>query len=91
MQYGRDLIGARGQVDQTEKYMQDGLALLVQADDEYESARTLLALTNVFLVQRKYGEGINLLDQCRSTFERLQASQRSCYGSHSSNGFFECN
>jgi adenylate cyclase len=61
-------------IDQAEKYMQDSLTLLTQADDEYESARTQLALAQVNLVQQKYAEGINLLDQCRSTFERLQAS-----------------
>jgi ATP/maltotriose-dependent transcriptional regulator MalT len=65
---------ARGQVDKAEKYMQDSLALLMQADDEYESARTQLALAEVCLVQRKHSEGLALLDQCRSTFERLQAS-----------------
>ena len=65
---------AQGQVDSAEKYMQDSLTLLIQADDEYENARTQLALAQVYLAQQKYAEGMNLLDQCRVTFERLQAS-----------------
>jgi class 3 adenylate cyclase/tetratricopeptide (TPR) repeat protein len=62
------------QLDKAEKYVLDSFSLLAQADDEYESARTQLTLAQLYLVQQKFDEGLTLLDQCTSTFERLQAN-----------------
>jgi predicted ATPase len=62
------------QIDKAEKYLQESFALLSQADDEYESARTQLTLAQLYLAQQKFDEGLTLLDQCQSTFERLQAN-----------------
>ncbi len=61
-------------IGQAEKYLQESFALLAQADDEYESARTQLAIAQLCLVQQKIDEGLSLLDKCASTFERLQAN-----------------
>jgi flagellin-specific chaperone FliS len=53
--------------------MRESYDILNQANDEYESARTQLALAQVSLVQQEYGQGLDLLDRCTATFERLQA------------------
>jgi tetratricopeptide (TPR) repeat protein len=62
------------QIDKAEKYLRDSFSLLTQADDEYESARTQLTLAQLYLVQQRFDEGLTLLNQCTSTFERLQAN-----------------
>lgn len=65
---------AQGQIDPAENYLQESYTILNQANDEYESARTQLALVQVSLAQHEYAQGLALLDLCTVTFERLQAS-----------------
>lgn len=64
----------QNQIDRAEQYLQESLTILTQAADEYESARTQLALAQMYLVQNKHEAGLTLLDRCAAVFERLQAN-----------------
>jgi tetratricopeptide (TPR) repeat protein len=65
---------ARGDVARAEEYLQSSYTILNEADDEYECGRTQLTLAELYLLQKKYEEGLKLLAQCSTIFERLQAS-----------------
>lgn len=65
---------ARGDVTRAEEYLQSSYSILNEADDEYECGRTQLVLSELYLLQKKYEDGLKLLAQCSAIFERLQAS-----------------
>lgn len=65
---------ARGDVARAEEYLQSSYTILNEADDEYECGRTQLVLAELYLLQKKYEDGLKLLTQCSAIFERLQAS-----------------
>ena len=65
---------ARGDFGRAEEYLLSSYTILREADDDYESARTQLTLSQLYLIQNKHEEGLKILDQCTATFERLQAS-----------------
>jgi class 3 adenylate cyclase/tetratricopeptide (TPR) repeat protein len=69
-----EIAMARGDLSQAEEYLLSSYSILRQADDEYESARTQLTLSQLYLLQNKVEEGSKILDQCSAIFERLQAS-----------------
>ena len=62
------------QIDRADQFLQSSYTVLNEAGDEYETAKTQLALSQLYLTQNKFEEGQSLLDQCATTFERLQAS-----------------
>jgi predicted ATPase len=64
----------RGELPRAQEYLQSSLQILREADDDYECARTQLALSQLLLAQHKYEDGLKTLDQCSEIFERLQAS-----------------
>ena len=64
---------SRGEIGQAEEYLQSSYVILREADDEYECARTQLTLSQLYLLQNKYEDGLKILDQCSAIFERLQA------------------
>ena len=64
----------RGALLSAEEYLQSSYAILHEADDEYECARTQLVLSELCLLQKNFEDGIRLLDQCESIFDRMQAS-----------------
>jgi predicted ATPase/class 3 adenylate cyclase len=62
------------QIERADQFLQSSYAVLKEAGDEYETAKTQLAMSQLYLVQNKLDEGQSLLEQCSTTFERLQAS-----------------
>jgi hypothetical protein len=69
---------------QAEQYLSDSLGILLEVGDEYEAARTELALASLLISQYAIGEvlsysaaqyerGMEALKHCISTFERLGA------------------
>jgi adenylate cyclase len=64
---------ARGDLGLAGEYLQSSYTLLREADDEYECARTQLMLSQLYLAESKYEQGLRALDQCTGIFERLQA------------------
>lgn len=65
---------ARGDLTRAEEYLQSSYTMLSEADDDYECGRTQLILAQLYLLQKKYEDGLKLLAQCSAIFERLQAS-----------------
>jgi adenylate cyclase len=63
----------RGDLTGAEEYLQSSYDILREADDEYECARTQVVLSELYLLQNKLGEGLQLLDQCEAIFGRMQA------------------
>jgi tetratricopeptide (TPR) repeat protein len=63
----------RGDALHADEYLQSSYRILREADDEYDCARTQLILSELYLAQNKYEDGLRLLDQCESIFERLEA------------------
>ena len=65
---------ARGQLDQARKHLNRSVLILGQAQDEYEWARSVLALARVDWMQGRADECVAALDRCQPVFERLGAS-----------------
>jgi tetratricopeptide (TPR) repeat protein len=65
---------SRGDLSRAEEYLQASYTLLREADDEYESARTQLTQSQLYLTQNRIEDGLKMLDQCSEIFARLQAS-----------------
>lgn len=65
---------ARREMSRAEEYLQSSYKILLEADDDYECARTQLILSQLYLAQSNYQEALRSLDRCSEIFERLQAS-----------------
>ncbi len=64
---------ARRQFDRARSYLDESLSILEQAQDEYEWARSVLALARLHCSQENVPECVQALDQCEPVLERLGA------------------
>ena len=69
-----EIAGAQDNIGQAERYIGESLAILEEVGDEYEAARSRLALAKVYHSQGKSEQTLTVLDQCIAVFERLQAA-----------------
>ena len=64
---------AQGDVAGAEQSLVESLSVLTEVEDEYELARSQLALASVLAIQGRVREAADLLRQCTEVFERLEA------------------
>jgi tetratricopeptide (TPR) repeat protein len=67
------IASIQAQHQQAEHYLLQSLAILEEVGDEYAAARSRLILAQVYFSQAKTQPMLQLLDQCISVFERLDA------------------
>lgn len=59
--------------EQAEEYLGKSVRILSEMEEEYEEARSTLALAKVMVGQGNHPEGRRLIDRCQPVFERLEA------------------
>ncbi|HEX9369349.1 MAG TPA: tetratricopeptide repeat protein [Roseiflexaceae bacterium] len=69
-----DVAATRGDFREAEQRLNEGLLILEEVGDEYEGARTLLALAKVHLSHRRADQALDALQRCTDVFERLGAT-----------------
>ena len=60
--------------DEAVQHLSESIAILAEVGDEYEGARSRLALARVYAARNERTEATAALEQCTSVFERLEAS-----------------
>ena len=68
------IANARGQIQDAREYLDKSISILGQAKDEYECARSVLALAHLSCSQGEVDRCVEALDRCQPVFERLGAS-----------------
>jgi len=69
-----EIAAAQGQLDQAEAHLRDSLAILKPLGDEYEWARSQLALARLRAAQGDHRAGLAALDECEPVLARLGAA-----------------
>jgi predicted ATPase/class 3 adenylate cyclase len=69
-----EIAEAQGQADLAAQRLQQSIEIQAEVGDEYERARSQLALTRLYISQEKPDDGAALLDKCTPVFERLGAA-----------------
>jgi tetratricopeptide (TPR) repeat protein len=69
-----EIATAQGQFDQAEHHLVASLSIMEQAGDIFEEARCQLSLAKLLGMQGKHEAGLDALERCMSTFERLDAA-----------------
>ena len=65
---------ARKQFKQAEENLKQSIALLDEAGDEYEAARSQLSIAELYITQKKQEDGQAALERCLTVFEGLDAA-----------------
>jgi class 3 adenylate cyclase/predicted ATPase len=65
---------ARGHLEQAGQNLSESVAILAEVGDEYEGARSKLALARVYAAQGQRAEATSVLERCIPVFERLEAA-----------------
>ena len=68
-----EIAFARQDFEEAERYFKTGHAIVVEAGDDYESAKTQLSLTQLYLATNRTDLAEGFLDDCLEAFERLDA------------------
>jgi hypothetical protein len=69
-----EIAEAQSQADLAATRLRESIEIQAEVGDEYEKARSQLALAKLYVSQQKPNDGTNLLDQCTPVFERLGAA-----------------
>lgn len=64
---------AQGQLDLAQERLDQSVTILEEVKDEYERARSQLALARLYAAQKQSQAALNVLGLCKTTFERLGA------------------
>jgi predicted ATPase/class 3 adenylate cyclase len=68
-----EVARAQNDIERAERFISASLALLLEVGDEYEAARSRVALAKVYLAQHRYDQALSEVEQAGAVFERLRA------------------
>jgi hypothetical protein len=69
-----EIAAAQNHLTESESLLVESITILTQAGDEYETARSRLALAHTQAAQDNSAGAAAVLDQCWPVFERLDAA-----------------
>lgn len=68
------VAAAQDRPDKAVQYLSESISILGQVKDQYEGARSQLALAQVYVARREPQQAAAALGLCRPVFERLEAT-----------------
>jgi tetratricopeptide (TPR) repeat protein len=69
-----EIVRTQGALAEAQQYFEDSYRLLHESDDEYEAAKTLFSLAQLYTTQNQIADAATALNQCEEIFGRLDAS-----------------